>query len=185
MIYPELDSFWRDWKAHPMSIGNSILVLHDKLFRLMRHWLWQRLQPLLSSSSVSAGFSVPWPPTRCVSEIIIFPFLYSSRWRFRASLPWVVWWRSFQENLRMQANLAQSCEFLLLFWFATKLWNVSSNLQILRSWVSPNHRTVGWHHNYEMFAGKTLANVRQGTSATCRWFDKRFHWKFLFIFFRL
>ena len=116
----------------PTSNVNSIPGLHDKLFRLMRHWLWQRLQQLLSTSSVSAGFSVPWQPTRYVSKIIIILSPHSSRWRFRASLPWVVWWRSFQESFRMQANLAHSCESLSLSWVPTKLWNINSD----QSWIS-------------------------------------------------
>ena len=50
---------------------------------------------------------------------------HSSRWRFRASLPWAVWWRSFQGSLRTQANLAQSCESQTPpCWLTPQLWNI-------------------------------------------------------------
>ena len=66
--------FWTSWiqklllKSQLPIETNCLTVWLDWLLRLMRRlWSSQRLQPLLSSSSVSAGSSAPWQQTRCLS----------------------------------------------------------------------------------------------------------------------
>ena len=120
----------------------------------MRRWPWQRLQPLLSSSSASKGFSVPWPQTRWV--------LIRLGHKPRES----------QSTFFLDIHLGEGSEPVCPEQCGEGVpREVCRCKQVWRPPVSPKHCLAGSHHNWAIFAGKMLANVRQGTSATCRWFD--------------